>query len=52
MTILIFMITLTLSSLGAAFSPTIEAFIVIRWFIAASAVAVWTTGFVYSELPL
>ena len=43
------MIILTFSSLGAAFSPNIETFIVIRWVIAASAVAVWTTGFVYSK---
>jgi hypothetical protein len=44
------MITLTFSSLGAAFSPNMETFIVIRWAIAASAVAVWTTGFVYSKI--
>ena len=49
-TILIFMITLTFSSLGAAFSPNMETFIVIRLAIAASAVAVWTTGFVYSKI--
>ena len=44
------MITLTFSSLGAAFSPNMETFIVIRLAIAASAVAVWTTGFVYSKI--
>ena len=48
-TVLIFMIIVTISSAGAVFSPNIETFIALRWIIAASAVGVWTTGYVYSK---
>ena len=48
MTILIFMTVVSISSIGAAFSPNMETFIALRWIIAASAVGVWTTGYVYS----
>ena len=41
------MVVACLSAFLTAFSPRIEVFIALRWMIAASIVAVWTTGYVY-----
>ncbi len=43
------MIILCLASFGAAFSPAFEVFIALRFLIAASAAATFTTGYVYCK---
>ncbi len=48
-TIIACMIILCLSSFGAAFSPAFEVFIALRFLIAASAAATFTTGYVYCK---